>query len=98
MHNIIKKKHYFKYKKTVRDMEEILGSIEYAKTNRVLPANEVFLSILGYCTIKNNMPFKRILTEWYTNNPTIIVKNTDGTLKELMHTLKIGKSNKHKQC
>ena len=73
-------------KKTVRDMEEILGSIEYAKTNRVLPANEEFFfpRFWDIAAIKNNIPaFKRILTEWYTNNPTIIVKNTDGTFKRV---------------
>ena len=67
-------------------MEEILGSIEHAKTNRVLPANEEFFfpRFWDIAAIKNNIPaFKRILTEWYTNNPTLIVKNTDGTFKRV---------------
>ena len=73
-------------KQTVRDMEEILGSIEYAKTNRVLPANEemFFPRFWDIAAIKTNIPvFKRILTEWYTNNPSILIKNKDGGFKRV---------------
>jgi len=73
-------------KKQVNELKMIKQTLEDAQTNRVLPANEEFFfprywDIAG---IKANINgFKTVLTEWYTNNPTILRKKTDGTFERI---------------
>ena len=66
-------------------LKELDSNLKVAKETPVLPQNEEFFFPRYWSKEKikaNRDVFKQILINWYTDNPTIIVKKKDGTLEQ----------------
>ena len=66
-------------------LQELDSNLKAAKETPVLPQNEDFFFPRYWSTSKikaNRDAFKQILINWYTDNPTVVVKKADGTLEQ----------------
>jgi len=66
-------------------LQELDANLKAAKDTPVLPQNEDFFFPRYWSTSKikaNRDVFKQILINWFTDNPTIVVKKADGTLEQ----------------
>ncbi len=73
-------------KKSNDELIELRKTLKDAKEFKATPENaeKFFPRYFNKTKIKENRPaFEAILTEWYTNNPTILVKNKDGSVERV---------------
>jgi hypothetical protein len=68
------------------ELIELRKTLKDAKEFQTIPENaeKFFPRYFDKAKIKENRPaFEAILTEWYNNNPTILVKSKDGTVERI---------------
>jgi len=73
-------------RKIQEDLKMLKDNLELSKKTKVTPNNEEFFfpRYWDIAAIKaNRADFESKLIDWYTNNPTILKKNKDGTLERV---------------